>query len=77
MLYYILLLLQEVLHSLKSFPHKHAIGEHLGGSGVEHLPFGTGRDPGVLGSGPALGSLQGACFSLCLCLCLSVSLMNE
>ena len=36
--------------------------------------FGSGRDPGVLGS--ASGSLQGACFSLCLYLCLS-SLMNK
>ena len=36
--------------------------------------FGSGRDPGVLGSSPTLGSLHGACFSLCLCLCLSLSL---
>ena len=34
--------------------------------------FGSGRDPGVLGSSPTSGFLQGACFSLCLCLCLSV-----
>ena len=32
--------------------------------------FGPGRDPGVLGSSPASGFPQGACFSLCLCLCL-------
>ena len=30
--------------------------------------FGTGHDSSVLGSSPALGALQGACFSLCLCL---------
>ena len=36
--------------------------------------FGPGRDPGDPGSSPTLGSLQGACFSLCLCLCLSLSL---
>ena len=34
--------------------------------------FSSGRDPGVLRLNPALGSLQGACFSLCLCLCLSM-----
>ena len=34
------------------------------------------RDPRVLGSSPASGSLQGACY-LCLCLSLSVSLMNK
>ena len=33
--------------------------------------FGSGYDPGVLGSSPALGSPWGACFSLCLSLCLS------
>ena len=50
----------------------------LGGSAVECLPaFGPGRDPGVPGSSPTSGSLQGACFSLCLCLCLSLSLMNK
>ncbi|CAD7677426.1 unnamed protein product [Nyctereutes procyonoides] len=31
--------------------------------------FSPGRDPGDPGSSPALGSLRGACFSLCLCLC--------
>ena len=36
--------------------------------------FGPGRDPGVPGLSPTLGSLHGACFSLCLCLCLSLSL---
>ena len=36
--------------------------------------FRPGRDPRDLGSSPASGSLQGACFSLCLCLCLSLSL---
>ena len=30
-------------------------------------PFGSGRDPGVLGSSPISGSPQGACFSFCLC----------
>ena len=41
--------------------------------------FSPGRDPGVLGSSPASGSLQGACFSLYLGLCLSLclSLMNK
>ena len=34
--------------------------------------FGSGCDSGVLGSSPTLGSLHGACLSLCLCLCLSV-----
>ena len=47
---------------------------------VERLT-GSGRDPGVPGSSPTSGSLQGACFSLCLCLCASlslcVSLMNK
>ena len=28
--------------------------------------FGSGRDPGVLGSSPTLGALHEACFSLCL-----------
>ena len=36
--------------------------------------FSPGPDPGDPGSGPTLGSLQGACFSLCLCFCLSLSL---
>ena len=31
-------------------------------------------DPGL---SPALGSLRGACFSLCRCLCFSVSLVNK
>ena len=35
--------------------------------------FGPGHDPGVPGSSPTLGSLHGACFSLCLCLCLCLS----
>ena len=35
--------------------------------------FGPGPDPGDLGSSPASGSLDGACFSLCPCLCLSLS----
>ncbi|CAD7688452.1 unnamed protein product [Nyctereutes procyonoides] len=43
--------------------------------------FGPGPVPGDLGSGPMLGSLHGACFSLCLCLCaplsLSLSLINK
>ena len=34
----------------------------------EHLPLASGCDLGVLGLGPILGSLHGACFSLCLCL---------
>ena len=39
--------------------------------------FSLGRDPGVLESGPALGSLHGACFSLCLCLCPSLYVSHE
>ena len=35
--------------------------------------FGSGYDPGVLGSSPTSGSRHGACFSLFLCLCLSLS----
>ena len=49
----------------------------LGGSAVEHLPSAQGRDPGDLGSSPTLGSLHGACFSLCLCLCLSLRVSHE
>ena len=37
--------------------------------------FDPGCDPGDLGVSPTLGSLHGACFSLCLCLCLSVHLL--
>ena len=37
--------------------------------------FGPGCEPGILGSSPTLGSLHGACFSLCLCLCLPLSLL--
>ena len=43
---------------------------HLGGSVVEGLPLAQVMIP-VLGSNPAAGSLQGACFSHGLCLCLS------
>ena len=39
--------------------------------------FSPGLESRVLGSSPTPGSLQGACFSLCLGLCLSMSLMNE
>ena len=45
--------------------------------------FGTAFGPrcnlGAPGSSPTLGSLHGACSSLCLCLCLSLSLslMNK
>ena len=35
------------------------------------------HDPGVPGSSPTSGSLQGACFSLCLCLCISLSVSHE
>ena len=38
--------------------------------------FGPGQDPGVTGWSPTLGSLHGACFSLCLCLCLCVSILK-
>uniref|UniRef100_A0A8C0TYY9 CXADR Ig-like cell adhesion molecule n=1 Tax=Canis lupus familiaris TaxID=9615 RepID=A0A8C0TYY9_CANLF len=44
----------------------------LGGSVVEHLPFSSGHDPGVLQSSPISGSQQEACSSsLCLSLCIS------
>ena len=36
--------------------------------------FSSGCDPRDPGLSPTLGSLHGACFSLCLCLCLSLSL---
>ena len=36
--------------------------------------YGPGCDPGDSGSSSTLGSLSGACFSLCLCLCFSLSL---
>ena len=40
---------------------KHKDGtRHLGGSMIECLAFGSGRDPGVLGSSPVSGSLQEA-----------------
>ena len=39
--------------------------------------FGSGCDPGVLGSSPPSGSLHGACFYLCLCLCLSPCVSHE
>ena len=56
----------------------HLLGR-LGGSAVEKSAFSQGSGPGIPGSSPMLGSLHGACFSLCLCLCLSlpVSLMNK
>ena len=39
----------------------------MGGSVVERLSaFCSGHDPGVLGSSPTLGSLRGACLSLCV-----------
>ena len=43
----------------------------LGGSVLEP-GLGSGPHPRVLGSSPAWGSPQKACFSLCLCLCLSL-----
>ena len=49
---------------------------HLDGSVVEGLK-GSGRDPGVLGSSPASGSLWGACLSLGLCLCLYLCVSYE
>ena len=51
-----------------------------GGSAVEQLSaFGSGRDPGVLGSSPTSGCLRGACscFSLCLCFCLFLPVCHE
>ena len=43
---------------------------HLGGSVVEHLPWGPGIESRV-------GSLHEACFSLCLSLCLSLCVSHE
>ena len=48
----------------------------LGGSVVERLPLAQGVILESPGSSPTLGSLHGACFSLCLCLCLSLSLSH-
>ena len=45
----------------------------LGHSVVEHLPLAQGVIL-IWGSSPELGSLQRACFSLCLCLYLSLGL---
>ena len=39
--------------------------------------FGSGRDPGVLGSSPTLVSPRGGCFSPCLCLYLSLRVSHE
>ena len=48
----------------------------LGGSVVEHLPLAQGMISRS-GSSPTLGSLWGACFSLCLCPCLSLCVSHE
>ena len=50
---------------------------HLGGSVVEHLPLAQGVTQGSWDQMSPWGSLQGACFSLCLYLPLCVSLMNK
>ena len=47
---------------------KHCWGQPRWLSGFSDA-FSPGPDPGDWGSTPMLGSLQGACFSLCLCLC--------
>lgn len=39
--------------------------------------FGSGHDPRVQGSSPALGFLWGSCFSLCLCSAFSESPINK
>ena len=39
--------------------------------------FHPGHDPGLSGSSPTSGSLQGACFSLCLCPYLSLCASHE
>ena len=44
---------------------------HLGGSVVEPLAFGSGRDPGVSGLSPTLGSPLPVSLPLSLSLCLS------
>ena len=48
----------------------------LDGSVVEGSAFGSGHDPGLLGSSPTSGSPQGICLSLCLCLCLSICISH-
>ena len=40
-------------------------------------PFGSGHNSGVWGLSPTSGSLQGACFSLCLCLYLTLCVFHE
>ena len=50
---------------------------HLGGSVVEHLLSAQGRIPGSWEESHTLGSLEGACFSICLCLCLSLCVSHE
>ena len=47
------------------------IEDHLGAAPMAQrfsATFSPGRDPGDPGSSPALGSLHGACLSLCFCL---------
>ena len=39
--------------------------------------FGSGRDPGVLGSSATSGFSPGASFSFCLCICLSLCVSHE
>ena len=55
----------------KQSPKRNRQGRSLGGLSSWAPAFGPGHDPGDLGSSPTSGSLQGACFSLCLCLRLS------
>ena len=63
--------------TLQKHSIKRVLEGPLGGSGVEHLPVAQHVIPGVLGSIPALGSLHGASFSLCLSLCLSLRVSHE
>ena len=49
----------------------------LGGSVVEHLLSAQGRIPGSWEESHTLGSLEGACFSLCLHPCLSLYVSRE
>ena len=60
------------LASSTSIVRKHFLGAPQWLSGWASA-FDSGCGPGVLGLSPTLGSLHGACFSLCLSLLLCVS----
>ena len=48
-----------------------------GGFSGSASAFGSGHDPGVLGSSPTSASPGGDCSSLCLCLCFSLCVSHE